>query len=1573
MSRSLALLVAIVAATTAPGTALASPGQIGAGVRTNVAAEGFGDGVPEGFGDFWDEQIAATDGVARSTYNWPPPAWGWPFGAWSCPETGCASWHSRALGAVDVPRGKLEAYAESSLLTGGFEADNAGYSQTLGTAFLDDTISLSHPATVVLRGHVGGQMWAAHSHIDWYGDPRAVLAAEAFFSVRAPPESEVPWQEVGGFRQSYEPTVYGCPYPDTCAVGPGVPGPAPRRIDDSFEIEVPLEAGTSFFSAELFADVDLLVWGAEGDPHRTAHAMDALIDSASSLEFEIVVPGDVCATSGSGLLPIEGPQGVAVIKHASPDPVRVGDDLTYTVTVVNCGPGPATGVMLTDTLPADVTVMSASSTQGTCPRPGGVEDRVTCDIGTVAEEDRVTVTIVVRPSEAGPLTNSATVRANEPDADPSDNTDTVTTRALTLADLSVTKTATPSSVDVVPGTLNFRLAVRNDGPQLANDVTLTDTLPAGSSLVSATPSRGTCSGTAVVTCDLGTLASGEGATVDIAVTVRVGKEIPNTARVNGRDVEDPNEANNTAQTVTPCPPCAELAVENVEVTQGIQFLGDPSIPDNSVPLIQDKVTLVRVYFKDALVPGVGFNNITGGLSTFVCGQATPIRPSLPNGNFGPAEVRPVNAPKYPDDPNLDDANNLNRSLSDQRSDLNRTLNFLLPRRYTRPCTDLEVTISSPNAPAAATSRITGLKFETVPDFKVRLYSLVIPLTNAEPREIDRALLALWLRRGYPISDLVFEEGHFWRPTTQPCWLVDFDLTTHKWMNIAGGEDWRFKYYAMQNDDAGFMRGCTIGGPVGSGPSGVPGGTAVKGGLNWDADASYGDWYGAHELGHTHGRAHVNARGDEPDPDPNYPYPAVGVPGGRISPTSGGCTTGPPAVCGSLWGVELRFAGLTNPAGSGSNPDVVPPDWVDVMSYGNRQWISDYTYKAIKDHIQLEGTAPADSTAIIHSGPPGPGPPSEHVAVFGLLDLDDGTVQLDTLHRLPDQIPILGRTPGPYSVRLVDGAGATLADYPFTPQPIEEQDSEGAEPELAAISELVPYDSRTARIAVLREEVTLAERAVSANAPVVTMLSPMGGGTLEGDTVQVRWDVSDADGDALTAFVSYSADGGNTWSPAAARVTGTEVEIDVSRLRGTTEGRFMVLVSDGVNTGRAVTPTPFSVPDKPPRLVLSRSDPLTITEGQILGVSAVGLDPEEGLLDEDALEWRSDEDGLLANGSVLMTGLLSSGTHVLTVTGSDSDGNEASASMTAVVEGGDDTAPAVDAVLSPPPNPAGWNRGDVAVSLTADDGEGGSGAKEIRYTLSGAQTHSAVVAGGEASVTVSAEGVTTLSYAAVDNAGNESALQTLTIRIDRTPPRVTATRTPEPNARGWNSRAVTARFEANDMLSGLDGAAVTEAVLGEEGAGQSVTRTFLDRAGNAASAVVGPINIDLTPPVVSCRARPKVLRRPNHRLVRVSVSVAHADALSGPAGFVLTRTASSEPDDARGPADGRTRRDIRGFLVGTPDTVGLLRAERSARGRGRVYSLTYQAADLAGHVSPCTATVRVPKKASGSGPAKQSGR
>jgi uncharacterized repeat protein (TIGR01451 family) len=175
-------------------------------------------------------------------------------------------------------------------------------------------------------------------------------------------------------------------------------------------------------------------------------AIDASPDDASCEPFdqrgEPRPQGVACDIGSFEIMAAPSPD-LAVDKTDSPDPVLVTDHLTYTITVDNVGEGDATEVMLTDILPASVDFVSVTTSQGSCGESGGTVD---CDLGNLANDaDVATVTIVVKPTATGTITNSVAVESAETDENPTNNTDTedTTVNALLCNGLVPTIVGTP--------------------------------------------------------------------------------------------------------------------------------------------------------------------------------------------------------------------------------------------------------------------------------------------------------------------------------------------------------------------------------------------------------------------------------------------------------------------------------------------------------------------------------------------------------------------------------------------------------------------------------------------------------------------------------------------------------------------------------------------------------------------------------------------------------------------------------------------------------------------------------------------------------------------------------------------------------------------------------------------------------------------------------------------------------------------------------------------------------------------------------------------------------------------------
>ncbi|MFO0874288.1 MAG: hypothetical protein U0575_09990 [Phycisphaerales bacterium] len=169
----------------------------------------------------------------------------------------------------------------------------------------------------------------------------------------------------------------------------------------------------------------------------------------------------------------------------------------------------------------------------------------------------------------------------------------------------------------------------------------------------------------------------------------------------------------------------------------------------------------------------------------------------------------------------------------------------------------------------------------------------------------------------------------------------------------------------------------------------------------------------------------------------------------------------------------------------------------------------------------------------------------------------------------------------------------------------------------------------------------------------------GAGAVLTGSVRITWSAEDPDGDALVSHVLYSPDGGERWIPIAVDLAATSFDFDTAHVPATRGGTglFVVRTSDGFNS----TDSPIfmsaalGMGNPPDVYLVTPNDGDTFRQHAEVILHAAAWDLEDLMLDDANIVWTSSLDGVIGVGRMLLVDSLQPGTHVITVTGTDSDG------------------------------------------------------------------------------------------------------------------------------------------------------------------------------------------------------------------------------------------------------------------------------------------------------------------------------
>ncbi len=736
------------------------------------------------------------------------------------------------------------------------------------------------------------------------------------------------------------------------------------------------------------------------------------------------------------------------------------------------------------------------------------------------------------------------------------------------------------------------------------------------------------------------------ASVTVAATVRLTNSAVAQPLHVGFVVTSPSAPGVTLDAVEGVATFAKVRVRAIEVNQSVQdWL-------NSVPLVADKATRVRVFLENP-DPTKPLEPIRGKLHGRLHGLELPGSP-LPS-----------------DEPAL---STVPGDAASVRGQLDGSLNFSLPGKWLKGSVTLEfealnakpefVEPAEPNGQAA--DGIVAADFVEVPPLPVEFHLTAEEDENGlihRSKMEDVVTLARIAGAELPVPSLAFQLGGLCQIRHRD--LPDVTAFNKVYNQIRSFPDYLARFQArdcplhqavlpviIHSDDS-----VSAGGGL---AESVPG---ILSAARLSFVSNGGNGSSVHELGHCLGRHHPYPAATLDSTNPGAipilihrgtcgevastnasPYPYYYRPAGQseLRPGLGPMNQGEdPKVYG------LDVGGVTD-------VNVVDPtDHFEFMSYcsDKRTWPGKPSYISILEAVRSRfgpGAASFQAAGVLPRAP--------QIVIRGAIDLQTLAVEVLPLRRIDGISTPADLEPSPLVLETLDTQGHVLEARNLRPA----IDSEGTarcdlfqlildRPELQAL-----------RIRYLDQVIWF--KTASAHAPQVSLVSPPPGSSSSAEAITVAWDGADADGDPLDFFVEYTADDGLTWTALAGDCRETQCVIPRYLVKGGQDVRIRVEASDGFLSSRSALSAAVRLPDNPPfLLVVSPTNSAPFNGAQRLYFQAVAFDPEDGSLFGTNVQWRSSLDGALGSGLSFDRPVaeLQAGRHELVVTATDRGGNQIS--------------------------------------------------------------------------------------------------------------------------------------------------------------------------------------------------------------------------------------------------------------------------------------------------------------------------
>ncbi len=428
---------------------------------------------------------------------------------------------------------------------------------------------------------------------------------------------------------------------------------------------------------------------------------------------------------------------------------------------------------------------------------------------------------------------------------------------------------------------------------------------------------------------------------------------------------------------------------------------------------------------------------------------------------------------------------------------------------------------------------------------------------------------------------------------------------------------------------------------------------------------------AHEIGHNHGRQHIDC-GNAGGPKDNPPFGVCNFSSSNLT------------LASTHFGFDVYSEQPLDPTASG-----------DLMSYAGTRWISAWNYQNILTDLINGGSAALVSRAAAVSGPQllirGHVDDLTPSATFGMAYLlQPGSYDAGKADQSASAA-VAAELANDWRISILDDSGAELArvGVPLRLNP------DGTETYFA---QYVPYPSGADTVQLLLNDVQVAVVTPSDNAPTLTLLSPVVDPIQQ--TLALEWSASDADGDPLHFSIWYSRDGVD-WQTLRMDYPGLSATFDTHFIPGSTDARVRVIATDGLRTAVDES-APFLLAEHDPIAIIAGLDEgMHVPFGDRVELFGAGLDAEDGGIPPGSMSWAvTGTESIADTGETLSLPRLLPGPYMVELTSIDLSAQNAMDTLTFEVDPllvPDTTLPIVDGLCG---DPAYANATFVEIPLTS---------------------------------------------------------------------------------------------------------------------------------------------------------------------------------------------------------------------------------------------------------------------------------